>query len=118
MTEDKALRKVLERQNTGKLSSGFNTTLMDRVYLESVKKKKRSFILALCGISGISLCLISLAVYLLKDHLSFSFQWPVFRLSAESKALYGFSFYIAFLVFLLIALDAYLRHKRILKKSR
>ncbi|MDP4240087.1 MAG: hypothetical protein Q8904_11515 [Bacteroidota bacterium] len=117
MIQDRALTKVIKSERTAGLSPDFNSRLMNRVCLESQKQTKRSSVLGLCAISGASLSLISLAIYLLKDYLTFSFHLPVFLLSRESLALYGFSFYIAFLIFILVTLDNYFRHKRMIKKQ-
>ncbi|MDD5185023.1 MAG: hypothetical protein PHS84_07140 [Paludibacter sp.] len=118
MTEDKALKKVLKVHNNTLLPVEFNKVLMNRIYIESEKKRRRSFIWGICLISFVSLSLITMAIYLLKDYLSFniSLHFPAFVWSPGSESIFGFSSYIALLVLVLLALDRYLRsirHKRI-----
>ncbi|MDR3653130.1 MAG: hypothetical protein P4L34_09190 [Paludibacter sp.] len=115
MTQDKILKKALESQSIDTLPTDFNSRLMTRIYAENETKKKRIFVLGISAISTASLCLISLGIYLLKDYITFSFQLPV--LSSEAKAIYGFSFYIAFLVSILIVLDSFFRTIRQKRKK-
>jgi hypothetical protein len=107
MAQDKALKRALQKQSLDKLPTDFNSRLMMQIHREAERKKKRSFIIGLCSVSAVSLLLISLAIYLLKDYLTFSFHIPA--LSPESRAIYGFCFYIAFLIVLLIGFDNYFR---------
>jgi len=44
MTKDKALKKVLKVHNNTLLSVEFNKVLMNRIYIESDKKRRRAFI--------------------------------------------------------------------------
>jgi hypothetical protein len=112
MKQDKAIIKALKSNDSPELSAGFNSGLMKQIYREVEKKKRRSYILSLSLISTVSLCLIAMAVYLLEDYLSvdFSFHLPAFKISVESISGYGFSFYIAFLIGVLVALDYYFRN--------
>ena len=112
MKQDKAIIKALKSNDSPVLSAGFNSGLMKQIYREVEKKKRRSYILSLSLISTVSLCLIAMAVYLLEDYLSvdFSFHLPAFKISVESISGYGFSFYIAFLIGVLVALDYYFRN--------
>jgi hypothetical protein len=112
MKQDKAIIKALKSTESPVLSAGFNTGLMNQLYREVEKKKRRSYILSLCLLSMVSLCLIAMAVYLLEDYLSvdFSFHLPAFKISVESISGYGFSFYIAFLIGVLAGLDYYFRN--------
>lgn len=110
MIQDKAIRKALQIQKSSKLPTDFNSRLMMQIYREAERKRKHSFIIGLCSVSAISLLLISLAIYLLKDYLTFSFHIPA--LSPESRVIYGFCIYIAFLIVILIGLDNYFRTSR------
>ena len=111
MQEDKAIIKALKSQEGSLPSLGFNTRLMSKVYLAAEKEKKRMYILSLCFISAVSLGLIAMGVYLLKDYLpsNYTIHFPNFKNLLESLSKYGFSFYIAFLILILVGLDTYFR---------
>jgi len=119
MKQDKAILKALKSQESPALSYDFNARLMTRVFLAVEKKKKRAYILSICLISAVSLGLISLAGYLLKDHLilDFAFTMPRINLTLGSLSKYGFSIYIAVLTFILIGLDNHFRHVWIKRKN-
>ena len=112
MKQDKAIIKALKSQKVPTLSDGFNSGLMNQLYQAVEKKKRRDYILTLCLISTVSLGLISMGIYLMKDYLTenFTFQWPTIKLLAVSISKYGFSIYIAFLIFILIGLDNFFRN--------
>jgi len=119
MKQDKAIRKVLLAQKSPVLSSDFNVKMINRIYLEAAKKKKREFIRSLFLLSFTSVGLISMAIYSLRDYIVFKFPLAAFQIRPESVTLFVFSCYIAFLVLILIGLDNYfrnIRHKKILKK--
>lgn len=120
MNNDKAIIKALQSTESSRLSADFNSRMMNQIYRAAERKKKRSYILGLCLISGVSLVLIALAVYLLNNYFSvdFSFHLPKFHLSSESISVYGFCFYIAMLVLILIGLDNHFRHKWMIKKMK
>jgi hypothetical protein len=119
MKQDKAILKALKSQESPALSYDFNARLMNRVYLAAEKKKKRLYILTLCFISAVSLGLISLAGYLLKDHLTLDLTLTLPRINFTLTPLsrYGFSVYIAVLTFILIGLDNYFRHVWIKRRN-
>ena len=123
MKQDKALIKVLKLQEKPKLSADFNAQLMDKIYIASAKQKKRNLIISYTFISFVSLGLIGMAVYLLKNYLTFSsmFQLPQLISTSESKSFFGFSIYIACLVLILVFMDGYfrkLRERYLNKKSK
>ena len=111
MNQDKAIIKALKTMEGPTLSDDFSSGMMNRIYLVAAKKKRRMYIGTLCLISTVSLGLISMAVYLLRDYLqeNFTFQMPSLTSLLESVSKYGFGFYIAFLTIILIALDHYFR---------
>jgi hypothetical protein len=119
MKQDKAIIKVLKSQESPALSYDFNARLMSRVYVAVEKKKKRAYVLSLCLLSTVSLGLISLAGYLLKDHLALDFTLTLPRINFTLAPLsrYGFSVYIAVLTFILIGLDTYFRHVWIKRRN-
>ncbi len=123
MKQDKAIFKAVHSRKSPILSAGFNSRMMDQIYHAEAKRKKRSYILSLSSIAVASLGLISLAAYLLKDHipLNVTLQFPAFLSLNEFISRYGFSFYIGFLILLLMIIDTTFRtfrHKRESDKFR
>lgn len=116
MNNDKAIIKALQSTESPRLSADFNTRLMAEVYRAAERKKKREYVLGICLISGVSLVLVGMAVYVFLTYIpwDFAFELPKFpkiNLTPEAKSMYGFSFYIAFLSLILIGLDHYFRRK-------
>jgi len=111
MNQDKAIIKALKTMEGPTLSDDFSSGMMNRIYLVAAKKKRRMYIGTLCLISTVSLGMISMAVYLLRDYVSdkLTFHLPSLASLVESLSRYGFGFYIAFLTIILIALDYYFR---------
>ncbi|HEY6915210.1 MAG TPA: hypothetical protein VI413_11080, partial [Paludibacter sp.] len=112
MNNDKAIIKVLQSTEIPRLSADFNSRLMAEVYRTVERKKKRAYVLGLCLISGVSLALIGLAVYVFYTYFSMDFKFelpklPKMQLSSETKSIYAFSTYIALLSLMLICLDNY-----------
>lgn len=120
MTHDKAIIKALQSTESPRLPAGFNSRMMNQIYQAAEHKKKRAYVLSLCLISGVSLVLIALTVYLLNNYFSvdLSFHLPKLHLSSQSISVYGFCFYIALLVLILIGLDNHFRHKWMIKKMK
>lgn len=123
MNNDKAIIKALQSTESPRLSADFNSRMMAEVYRAAERKKKRSYILGLCLISGVSLVLIAMVVYVFQTYFSFDLsvelpKFPKIHFSSESKSIYGFSIYIALLTLILIGLDHYLRHKWLIKKMK
>ena len=123
MNNDKAIRKALQSTESPRLSADFNSRLMAEVYRAVERKKKREYILGICLISGVSLVLVGMAVYVFVTYIpwNFTFELPKFpkmNLTPESKSMYGFSIYIALLTLILIGLDYYFRRKWTMKKSK
>lgn len=119
MNNDKAIIKALQSTESSKLPDNFNSQLMTRIYRAAERRKKRAYILSLCLVSGVSLLLIAMTVYLLNNYFAFnlSLHLPKLNVNAQSITVYGFSFYIAVLTLILIGLDHYFRHKWMIKKS-
>ena len=117
MKQEKAIIKALKSQESTALSYDFNARMMSRVYLAAEKKKKRAYVLSLCLISAVSLCLIGMAGFLMRESLvvDFTFRLPHFTLGSLSK--YYFSIYIAVLTVVLIGLDNYFRHIWLKRKN-
>src|ERR1035437_9877111 len=109
MKQDKAIIKVLKSVEAPPLSDDFNAGMMKQLYQAVEKKKQRIYILTLCLLSTVSLGLIAMGIYLTKDYLAenFTFQLPTLKMMAASISKYGFGIYIAFLIFILLALDTF-----------
>ena len=115
MKMDKAIIKTLKSTERSLPTTGFNSRLMAEVYRAVERKKKREYILGLCLISGVSLALIGMVIFLFQYYFSVDFKFelpgfPKMHLSSETISMYGFSIYIALLTFILIGLDNFLRH--------
>jgi len=119
MNNDKAIIKALQSTQSPRPSVDFNSRMMAEVYRAVERKKKRAYILSLCLASGVSLALIAMTIYLLNNYFAINLHihLPKFNVSDQSISVYGFSFYIALLILILIGLDHYLRHKWLMKKS-
>ncbi len=112
MKRDKAIAKVLQKQSGSALPDGFNSRMMEMIYLAEAKKKRQAFILNICLISFVSIGLIAMAAYLLWDSLSaLTFRMPTLHVTSEALSQYGFCFYIAFLVMVLFGLDHLFRSR-------
>jgi len=123
MNNDKAIIKALQSTESPRLSTDFNSRLMAEVYRAAERKKKREYVLGICLISGVSLVLVGIAIYVFITYIpwKFTFELPNFpkmNLTSESKSMYEFSIYIALLSLILIGLDNYIRHKWMMKKSK
>jgi len=123
MNNDKAIRKALQSTESPRLSADFNSRMMAEVYRAVERKKKRAYVLGLCLISGVSLMLIAMAVYVFYTYFPWNFKFelpklPKMQFSSESKSMYEFSIYIALLSLILIGLDHYLRHKWMMRKNK
>jgi hypothetical protein len=123
MNNDKAIIKALQSTESPRLSADFNSRLMAEVYRAVERKKNQAYALGLGLISGVSLALIGLAIYVFVAYIpwNFTFEFPMFpkvHLSSESKSMYAFSFYIAFLSLILIGLDYWIRRMWLMKKMK
>lgn len=111
MKQDNALKKVLEAREKGDLPYDFESRMMHQVMLEVVRKRKRVNLIAFSMVSAVSLFLIAGTALL----LNYYFQVDLTKVgnpisfSSESYAIFGFYFYIAFLVLLLLGIDAIFR---------
>ena len=122
MQQDKIIKKALEEEFVYPLPSGFNERAMLHIYEEAKRKRKQNFAFMIGCISAVSLSLIGLAVYLLKNYFSFKFsfqfQIPTFKFGSLSQ--YYFDIYIAILILVLLYFDYLFRtfwNKRKYEKS-
>jgi len=119
MEKDKALRKILKTRDKGDLPYGFESSMMHKIMLEAKMKKRRSLILTLGLVSSVSFAMILGTIFLLHNYLSVKISMPRLNVqfSPEAGGMFGFFFYIAFLVLLLLALDHFFRGLRQRPKS-
>lgn len=112
MTQDKALRNALKKEQNHSLPFGFKEQTMKRIHKTAEKRKNRAFAYTIGLISITSLGLIALAVFLLKDYLNAAIIFPVEWLHPDTETIsqYGFGGYIAFLTLVLIGIDHLARH--------
>jgi hypothetical protein len=114
MKQDKAIRKALTTHHIPTLSGGFNTRMMHQLYELAEKKRKRVYAFSLSIISLVSLGLVSMGIYLLKDYIPSDITLHLLDSGNLMHTLsrYGFSLYIASLILILIALDNWFRQYR------
>ncbi|MDP4272173.1 MAG: hypothetical protein Q8909_18935 [Bacteroidota bacterium] len=120
MKRDKAIIKALDKFEAPPLSADFNTQLMKKISEAAAQKEKRAFIVNICIISVVSLGLVAMAIYLLRDYITsdIAFRMPVFHIVSGPASHYLFFAYIAFLALLLLGLDYFFRHLREKKKDK
>ena len=111
MNQDNALKKILEAREKEDLPYDFESRLMKKIMLEAKKKKRRSTVFNLCLVSFVSLSMMVSTYLILKYYLWIDLSLPKnpFKFSSGSASLFGFFFYIAFLVLILLGLDMYFR---------
>ena len=114
MKQDKAIRKALASKHTPALSNGFNTRMMQQLYVVVEKKRKRIYVFSLFMITVVSLGLVSMGIYLLKDYIpsDITLHLPNSNNLMDTLSRYGFSLYIASLILILIGLDTWFRQYR------
>jgi hypothetical protein len=115
MKRDKAIIKALDRLDgldKPSLSADFNVQLMNKISKAAAKREKRSFIVNIAIVTVVSLGLVVMAVYLLRNYLTtdITFSMPVFHIGSVSH--YLFFAYIAILALLLLGLDYFFRYLR------
>jgi hypothetical protein len=114
MDQDKALKKILNTGKRGDLPYGFEDRLMKGILLEAKKQRKRAQIRILGLISSVSLVMVVGTILLIHRYLAVKITMPApdVRFSPEAGGMFGFFFYIAFLVLVLLVLDTYFRNLR------
>ncbi len=107
------LKEALERRNERKLPSNFTFRMMDQVFVEAQKQRKRRALLSSILLLTASLFLICLAVYALVFRMGIS--WKDFMPQVDimsSLSIISFYVYIGGLVLALLGLDYILRSAR------
>jgi hypothetical protein len=117
MNSDKALKKALIRK-TGGLPYGFEDRVMKQVMLEARKRGRRVYYQSLALVSAVSLAIIGGSFYALNAFFSFNILhlFSGIHLSGEARSLFGFCFYIALLVLILLGLD--FKFRQMVEKKR
>lgn len=109
------LKQALERRKETELSSNFSFRMMEQIRLEALRRQKRkSRILLWTLIVTVSLLVSGVAAYLvygmnIRPSLA---MIPTLRMPEVSFSVVGFYAYIAFLGFLMLGIDYWLRRKR------
>lgn len=114
MSSDKIIGDALKQQWPDKLPAGFNSRLMEQINKDVAVRKRRQTVLSYLLVGGVSLLLVGLAGFLLKDGILLTFLKSVksmFAVPVSSSAL-GFSIYIAVIVLFLLFMDGYFRSLR------
>ncbi len=113
MNQDKdcALKEALRKSSSGNLPFNFTDRMIMRINAEAEKKQKRAYVLNICILSFVSALLIGFVVFALTTFCSFNLVESLQRIkfSSDSLQIFGFYFYIAFLVLGLLGLDYWLR---------
>lgn len=109
------LKQALERRKGANLSSNFSFRMMEQIRLEAVRRQKRkNRILVIALIVTVALLVgsvIGYLVFVMKLRLSLV-MLPTLKMSGVSFSMLGFYSYIAFLGFVMLGLDYWLRRKR------
>jgi NADH:ubiquinone oxidoreductase subunit 5 (subunit L)/multisubunit Na+/H+ antiporter MnhA subunit len=114
MSNDKIIGDALKQQWPDELPAGFNSRLMEQINKDVAVRKRRQTVLSYLLVGGVSLLLVGLAGFLLKDGILLTFLKSVksmFAVPVSSSAL-GFSIYIAVIVLFLLFMDGYFRSLR------
>lgn len=109
------LKQALERRKGTNLSSNFSFRMMERIRMEAVrrqKRKNRNLLVALVvtvallvgGVVGYLVCVMNIRPSLA--------MIPTLRMPEVSFSVVGFYVYIAFLGFLMLGIDYWLRRKK------
>jgi len=110
MNEDRAIKKVVKQSDAGHLPYGFSSTVMEKVFHEAEKKRRRAWYTGLGLVSGISLLMAAACVLVLRYYFDFQLG-PVNFEKADGK-LFGFFTYIGLLALVLLFFDWLLRKAR------
>lgn len=109
--QDELLKETLRKSSFETLSVDFTNKVMEQINVEAQRKHRRAARLNFVLLLLASASLIGLTTYLLRAYFSFNIIESLINLrySPESSPIFGFYFYIGFLVLGLLGLDYYLR---------
>jgi len=115
MSKDKALIKTLIR-NPDNLPDRFEEQVMNLIFLEAEKKRRRNYSLSLMLVGVVSLAMIGTAFFVLEHFFSFNMLdlFSGIHIRFQYNPVYTSCFYIAFLALVLLGLDY--KFRRIMKK--
>jgi len=114
MNQDKILKDYFQQTTEVPLSSGFNDRLMLKINEELVRRRRRQTVLSYLLVSVVSVGIVMLSCFLLRDYLSGEFlrNLKELLLISVSDSMLKFSVYIGLIVLFLLSLDMYFRKKR------
>lgn len=114
MNQDKILKDYFQQTTEVPLSSGFNDRLMLKINEELVRRRRRQTVLSYLLVSVVSVGIVLLSCFLLRDYLSGEFlrNPKELLLISVSDSMLKFSIYIGLIVLFLLSLDMYFRKKR------
>lgn len=114
MNQDKILKDYFQQTTEVPLSSGFNDRLMLKINEELVRRRRRQTVLSYLLVSVVSVGIVMLSCFLLRDYLSGEFlrKLKELLLISVSDSMLKFSVYIGLIVLFLLSLDMYFRKKR------
>lgn len=117
MKHDKAIRKIVSKNEMHGLPYGFEMRVMREVVRAADKKQRRSLTLNYVSVSVVSLLLASVGFYLIKFYWNYNIQldWPSVLISESNKWLFFCSIFLGALALLLLMLDLLIR--RIMHKD-
>lgn len=109
------LKPALEQRKGANLSSNFSFRMMEQIRMEAVRRQKRKNRNLLIALIATTALLVGLVVYYLVYVMKIRFSLgpiPALKMSEVSSSVLGFYSYIAFLGFVMLGLDYWLRRKR------
>ncbi len=108
MKEDKALKKVLKQKGKFQLPNHFEYTLMQAVYQEAEKKKRRSYAVGLITISFVSLSFIVATFFFISPYLDLR---SYTKYISFNNPLFQFYSMIGFIALFLLMMESIIRKK-------
>lgn len=109
------LKQALEQRKGANLSSNFSFRMMEQIRMEAVRRQKRKNRNLLIALIATIALLVGAVVYYLVYVMKIRFSLgaiPALKMSEVSSSVLGFYVYIAFLGFVMLGLDYWLRRKR------
>lgn len=109
------LKQALEQRRRANLSSNFSFHMMEQIRMEEVRRQKRKNRNLLIALIATTALLVGAVVYYLVYVMKIRFSLgaiPALKMSEVSSSVLGFYGYIAFLGFVMLGLDYWLRRKR------
>lgn len=111
---ENALKRALEKRQSGSLPSNFTFKMMEQIRLEAVKQEKRKQRISVIFLVVALLTILASSIYCLFFYLDFKLidMIPDLKVPTLSVSLFGFYTYIALLVLGLLGVDYWIRKKK------